>query len=90
MNQTNKPVHHVRLGTIKAAIWANDLLDGGTYYTVTVQRFYSDDGEWKYTQSFRRGIAITHRRPDFFKLRRRVLLYDLSRLASLWRTHMAQ
>jgi len=37
-----KPIHEIRLGRIKAAIWQNDT-DRGTRYNVTVVRLYKDD-----------------------------------------------
>ena len=51
---TAKPVHQVRLGTIKAAAWANTSEDGRTRYSVTIQRIYRDNDEWKRTTTFRR------------------------------------
>ena len=44
MNTKNKPVHDVRLGAIKAAIWANST-PKGTRYSVTLTRLYKD-GDW--------------------------------------------
>lgn len=49
-----KPVHEIRLGRIKAAIWENDT-QNGTRHSVTLQRIYKDDeGNWQYTTSFGR------------------------------------
>ena len=46
-NSGNKPVHTVRLRSIKATIWKNDT-SNGPMYNVTVLRSYRDDnGEWK-------------------------------------------
>lgn len=43
-----KPAHEVRLGGIKAAIWANESEENGVWYNVTVGRLYKDDGgQWK-------------------------------------------
>jgi hypothetical protein len=50
---TQKPVHEVRLGKIKAAVWANDA-QHGTWYNVTVSRLYRDGEDWKSTESFGR------------------------------------
>lgn len=52
---TTKLVHQVRLGTVKAAVWANPTDDGGTRYRVTVQRIYRDNDEWKRTTTFRKS-----------------------------------
>ncbi len=49
----NKPVHEVRLGSIKAAIWANDT-SMGTRYNVTLARLYKDGDQWKSSDSFGR------------------------------------
>ncbi len=51
--EIQKPVHEVRLGRIKAAIWANES-ERGTRYNVTVSRIYKDGDEWKSSESFGR------------------------------------
>ena len=48
-----KPVHEIRLGRIKAAIWANET-DSGTRHNVTITRLYKDGDEWKTSTSFGR------------------------------------
>jgi hypothetical protein len=54
MAQTaNKPVKEVRLGHIKAAIWANET-QSGTRHNVTVTRLYKDGTQWKSSDSFGR------------------------------------
>lgn len=51
----NKPVHEIRLGRIKAAIWENETQSGGTRHNVTLQRiFKSEDGQWQSSDSFGR------------------------------------
>lgn len=47
----SRPIHEVKIGMVKAAIWANDTTRG-TRYNVTLVRLYRADGEWKTTQSF--------------------------------------
>lgn len=47
----SKPIHEVKVGMVKAAIWANDTTRG-TRYNVTIARLYKADGGWKTTQSF--------------------------------------
>jgi hypothetical protein len=49
----NRPVHEVRFGHVKAAIWANEV-DGFTRHNVTLQRLYKDGDDWKTSQSFGR------------------------------------
>ncbi len=48
-----KPVHEVRMGRIKAAIWANET-DNGVRHNVTITRLYKDGDEWKTSTSFGR------------------------------------
>jgi len=48
-----KPVHTIRLGRIKAAIWANQT-EVGVRHNVTVQRLYKKGDEWLSTESFGR------------------------------------
>ena len=48
-----KPVHEVRLGRIKAAIWENDT-QNGTRHNVTFTRLYKDGEQWKDSTSFGR------------------------------------
>ncbi len=55
--ETKKPVHEVRLGAIKAAIWANDT-QNGVRHNVTLQRLYKDDDEWRSTDSFGRDDLL--------------------------------
>lgn len=48
-----KPVHEIRLGRIKAAIWENDT-QNGTRYNVTFTRLYKDGEQWKDSPSYGR------------------------------------
>ena len=48
-----KPVHEIRLGRIKAAIWENET-QNGTMYNVTLCRLYRDGKQWKDSTSFGR------------------------------------
>jgi len=51
---TNKPVHEVRLGRIRAAIWLNDT-ENGPRYNVQISRLYKDQQDkWKDSTSFGR------------------------------------
>jgi hypothetical protein len=49
-----KPVHEIRFGRIKAAIWENATQNGGTMYNVTLCRLYRDGKQWKDSTSFGR------------------------------------
>ena len=50
---TKRPVHEVRLGRIKAAVWANET-DNGVRHNVTLSRIYKEGDSWKSTESFSR------------------------------------
>ena len=50
---TKRPVHEVRMGRIKAAIWENDTQNGARH-NVTVTRLYKDGDQWKDSTSFGR------------------------------------
>ena len=49
-----RPVHEIRFGRIKAAVWENES-QNGTRHNVTLQRLYVDDeGQWQSSVSFGR------------------------------------
>lgn len=50
-----RPVHEIRLGRIRAAIWVNET-DNGIRHNVTISRLYRDEqqGQWKDSTSFGR------------------------------------
>lgn len=48
-----RPVHEVRLGRIKAAVWQNET-ENGVRHNVTISRLYRDGDKWKDTASFGR------------------------------------
>ncbi len=48
-----KPVHEVRIGRIKAAVWQNET-DNGIRHNVTFTRLYKDGDQWKDSTSFGR------------------------------------
>ena len=51
---SKKPIHEVRMGRIKAAIWENET-ENGNRYNVTITRLYKNgDDEWKDSTSFDR------------------------------------
>ncbi len=52
--EKSKPVHEIRLGRIRAALWEN-ATQNGTRHNVTVSRLYKDgDDKWKDSTSFGR------------------------------------
>jgi hypothetical protein len=46
-----KPIHEIRMGRIKAAIWQNETANG-VRYNVTFGRLFKDGETWKQTESF--------------------------------------
>jgi hypothetical protein len=55
--QKQKPIHEVRLGTIKAAVWRNET-ESGVRYNVTFTRIYKDGDDWKSSDSFGRDDLL--------------------------------
>jgi hypothetical protein len=55
--EKTRPVHEVRLGRIKAALWRNDT-DNGVRFNTTFTRLYRDDDEWRSTDSFGRDDLL--------------------------------
>jgi len=53
VNTPKRPVHEIRLGRIKAAIWENTT-NQGTRHNVSVTRIYKDGNTWKDSTSFGR------------------------------------
>jgi len=49
-----KPVHEIRLGRIRAAVWLNET-ENGSRYKVQISRLYKDkDDKWNDSSSFGR------------------------------------
>ena len=51
--KTERPIHEVRFGRIKAAVWANQT-QAGVRHSVTFVRLYKEGDEWKTSASFGR------------------------------------
>jgi hypothetical protein len=49
----NKPVHEIRIGRIRAAVWEHQAKEI-IRHNVTVQRLYKDGQQWKTSESFGR------------------------------------
>ena len=56
-NTKQKPIHEVRLGIIKAAVWKNET-EKGVRYNVTFSRIYKDGDNWNSTDSFGRDDLL--------------------------------
>ncbi len=55
--QRDKPIHDIRMGAIKVAIWRNETQNGVRYNT-TFCRIYRDGNEWKTTESYGRDDLL--------------------------------
>lgn len=55
MTTKQPPVHEIKLGRVRAAVWSK-ATDKGTFYSVTVARLYKDDktSQWADSSSFDR------------------------------------
>jgi hypothetical protein len=49
-----KPVHEIKLGAIRAAIWANEHGTTDVWFNVTVTRLYKTGTTWSQSNAFRR------------------------------------
>ena len=49
MKNKTKPIHEVRLGYIKAAVWRNET-EAGVRYNATFSRLYKDGDQWASTE----------------------------------------
>ena len=54
MSQHDRPIHEIRLGRIRASIWANQSQRNGNWYSVSIVRTYREEEVWKDSSSFSR------------------------------------
>jgi hypothetical protein len=52
-SKSNRPVHEIRMGRLRAAIWENET-QNGMRHNVTLSRLYKDGDDWKDSTSFGR------------------------------------
>jgi len=57
MNSTQRPIHEIRLGAIKATVWRNETANG-IRHNVTVNRLYRDGDQWKNADTFGRDDLL--------------------------------
>lgn len=57
MPKDNKPVHEVRIGSVKAAIWRNET-QNGVRFNASFTKLYKEGDEWKHTDSFGRDELL--------------------------------
>jgi hypothetical protein len=74
----NRPVHEVRLGTVKAVIWANQTEGGRVRHNFQLRRLFKRDAEaqWEGSDNFGRD--------DGFEV------MEVTRLAILWMYQQGQ
>jgi hypothetical protein len=61
---SQRPVHEIRMGRIRAAVWENES-QNGLRHTVTFSRAYKDGEQWKYSQSFfREDLPLLYKLAD--------------------------
>jgi hypothetical protein len=51
---SQKPVHEIRLGRIRAAIWVNHVNGQGSTFSTTISRPYKDGNVWRDSTAFYR------------------------------------
>ena len=57
MTTKQTPIHEIRIGAVKTAIWQNETTNG-TRHSVTFSRIYKDGDEWKRSENFRRDELL--------------------------------
>ena len=57
IEMSKKPVHEIRLGRIKVAIWENET-ENGSRHNVSIVRLYKDGDQWKDSTSFGRDDLL--------------------------------
>ena len=57
MNTKIKPIHEIRLGSVRAAIWKNEN-HGVVRFNTTVTRLCRDGDQWKSTDNFGRDELL--------------------------------
>ena len=80
-----RPTHEIKLGKIRAAIWANESKQDKLWFNVTVTRLYKENDEWKDTSSFGRDeLPIVNKAIDmaYGWILRRERKLELERRAS--------
>lgn len=50
-----KPIREIKMGSVRAAIWQNELESGRVMYSVTFSRLYKEEGAWRDATSFGRS-----------------------------------
>ena len=56
----NRPIHEIRLGKVKAAIWRNET-DSGVRYSVALVRIFRTDNGWESSPSLACALLVCTR-----------------------------
>ena len=51
---SNRPVHEIRFGSVRVAIWANRTASGAVWFNATVVRRFREHGVWRESASLGR------------------------------------
>lgn len=54
MSCSNRPIHEIELGRIRASIWTNVSDRNDVWFTVSIVRLYREGDQWRTTTSFGR------------------------------------
>ena len=54
MSSSNRPVHEIKVGRIRATIWVHANDRQKSWFNVSVSRVYRDGDQWRTTSSFGR------------------------------------
>jgi hypothetical protein len=54
----NQPVQEIRIGAIKAVVWANKTTNGIVHNVVPVRLYRDDNGDWQETHSLGRDDLL--------------------------------
>lgn len=57
-SQAKRPVHEIRLGRLKAAIWEQETQYGPRYNVIVVRNYQDEEGQWAQSQSFGRDDLL--------------------------------
>jgi len=60
MAENNRPIKKYQLGAIECAVWANQTVDGKTYFQFSFQKSYkTKDGKYQHTSFFNKSDLAT-------------------------------
>jgi len=53
-----RPVHEIKLSSVRATIWLNPVDDGRVMHSVTFSRLFKEEGTWRDATSFGRNELL--------------------------------